>query len=74
MPIRRIAGINFSQPAELLLLVTQLACYINQYYVVVFLLGPLSFPSILIITLLNSRALLALYSSNSTHKEVNSET
>lgn len=72
MPITKIAGISFSQPVELLLLVTQIVCYVNQYYVVVFLLGPLSFPVILILTFLNSRALLALYSSNSTHAKTNS--
>jgi hypothetical protein len=62
----------------MLLLLLQLACYINQYYVVVYLLGPIPFWAILILTFANSRALLALYVSNSTHqktfpKSVNSQ-
>ena len=45
----------------------QLICYLNQYYLVVFMLGPLPFWAILILTFANSRALIALYSSNSVH-------
>jgi hypothetical protein len=67
---RKLLGLTFSQPPELLLLLLQLLCYLNQYYVVVFLLGPLPFWAILFVTFLNSRALIALYSSNSIHLRV----
>jgi hypothetical protein len=67
---RKIAGISYSHPLELLLLLTQLLCYANQYYVVVIALGPLPFWAILLITFLNSRALTALYSANSLHQKV----
>jgi hypothetical protein len=49
------------------MLLTQLLCYINQYYVVVILLGPLPFILILFLTFANTMALMALYASNSTH-------
>jgi hypothetical protein len=60
-------GVAFTSPGELLLLLVQLICYANSYYVSVVLLGPLSLPVILLITLLYSRALLALHLANSTH-------
>ena len=63
----KILGVYYSNFGELLLLILQLLCYLNQYYVVIFLLGPIPFWAILIVTFANSRALLALYSANSTH-------
>lgn len=60
-------GVTFTSPAELLLILVQLICYANSYYVIVVLLGPLPLPLILLITLLYSRALLALHLANSTH-------
>lgn len=60
-------GVTFTSPGELLLILFQLICFANSYYVTVVLLGPLPLPVILLITLLYSRALLALHLANSTH-------
>lgn len=68
MPTRSFLGLNFTQPLELLLIATQILCYLNQYYTVVFLLGPHPFLVILIITLLNSRAISAFLCCNSLHQ------
>lgn len=70
MPPRTLLRLSFSRPRELLLLLLQLACYSNQYYLVAYLLGPTPFWAILLLTFANSRALLALYASNSTHQPV----
>lgn len=66
----KIAGVSFGHPLELLLLVFEVLCLGVQYYVVVFLLGPIPFWAILLVTFASSRALIALYSSNSVHKQV----
>jgi len=63
-------GLSFTQPLELLIITIQILCYLNQYYTVIFILGPHPFPVILIITLINSRAISAFLSSNSTHQSV----
>jgi len=67
MNIRQIAGINYAGPTELLMIILQLICYLNSYYVTVFILGPLPFTLILILTLINVLALTALYQANITH-------
>ena len=68
--MKNILCFQYSQPIELLLLILQIVCYANQYYVVVFLLGPLPLIIILLLTFVNSRALTSLYSSNSVHRKV----
>ena len=68
--MKNILFFQYSQPAELLLLILQIVCYFNQYYVVIFLLGPLPLIIILLLTFANSRALAALYSSNSVHRKM----
>ena len=70
MAIKSVIGIKFTQPSELLLIITQLLCYANSYYLHVFLLGPLSFPLIVLITLTYSRPISALLLANSTHAPV----
>ena len=69
-----ILGVWFSSLSELLLIIIQLVCFGNAYYVSVVLLGPLPLPFILLITLRYSRALLALQMSNSTHCSVEKQT
>lgn len=65
---QKALGLHFCSISELLLLLLQLGCYINQYYVVIYLLGPQDFWVILLITFANSRALTALYQANATHQ------
>lgn len=70
MAMHSFLGLSFTQPVELLIITLQIVCYLNQYYTVIFLLGPHPFPVILIITLINSRAISAFLCSNSTHQPI----
>ncbi len=67
MPLNSILGIRFSQNIELAIILLQLLCYVNQYNVVVFLLGPRPLWVIIMLTFFNFQALAALYGANSTH-------
>lgn len=73
MGLKSLLGIVYSSKIELILIFTQLLCYLNAYYATVILLGPLSFLQILAITFLNSRAIAAFYMCNSTHVEVSKD-
>jgi hypothetical protein len=66
-------GVTFTNLGELLLILVQLLCFANAYYVTVVLLGPLPLPVILLLTLLYSRALLALHLANTTHSPTSRE-
>lgn len=67
MAVSSFLGIYFTSPLELLLILIQMICYLNSYYVSLFLLGPQPFYVILIITFLHSRAYTAWQLANSTH-------
>lgn len=66
----RLVGLMFSNPLELLIIMTQILCYANIFYTLVFLLGPRPFLFVLILTIIFSRAILAFYMANSTHLQV----
>jgi hypothetical protein len=74
MALSSFVGVNFTNYGELCLFAVQLLCFANAYYVTIVLLGPLSFLLILFITLLYSRALLALQLANSTHLAAGKDT
>ena len=67
MALYSFLGIYFTNPLEVLLILTQIICYLNSYYVSLFLLGPQPFYVILIITFMHSRAYTAWQLANSTH-------
>ena len=67
MAVKTFLGFSFTSLSELLLILLQLLCYANSFYVTVILLGPLPFLSILFLIFSYSRGLTALYCANSTH-------
>lgn len=52
------------------LIILQLMMYLNTYYVLVYLLGPLGFMPVLLLTAMHSRSLWSFYNANQTHKNV----
>lgn len=74
MALSTFLGLYFTSPLEVFLILVQLICYLNSYYVSLFLLGPHPFYVILIITFMHSRAFTAWQLANSTHLASGRET
>lgn len=74
MALSSFLGLYFTGPLEVFLILIQLICYLNSYYVSLFLLGPQPFFVILIITFMHSRAFTAWQLANCTHLTSNKST